>query len=350
VTTAENPFLNRTRVVAAEKTTARANRMLQIVDHLGLVRYTVLLTIIAVTASSLICFAAYTIIDFDPLAEPVSIIMPILCPLLIVPTITASATRSQLKMREQQLLIEAQNEALERTLSEKDRIISLVGHDLRSQLNLVMGFAQLISRQSESIPAERLADYANEIHHAGAKTNDILNDLLNWGRARAGHLTQSHETEPFDDVVAHVINGLRIEAERKQVEITVSATLPTDEVDRVIMTSALRNILNNAIKFSHSGGTVHVDARRDETELAFTITDTGVGMSSEQLATLRQGQLVTSTEGTSRESGSGLGLTICRDVIEAQGGRLEIESEPGEGTSVTVLIPMIKSIALQGPT
>ena len=268
--------------------------------------------------------------------------MPILCPLLIVPALTVSTTRSQLKMREPQLLIEAQKEALERTLSEKDRIISLVGHDLRSQLNLVMGFAQLISKQSGRIPTERLTDYANDIHHAGGKINDILNGLLNWGRARAGHLTQSHETEPFHDVTAHVINGLRIEADRKQIEITVSAALPTDEVDRVILTSALRNILNNAIKFSRSGDTIHVNASRNETELAFTITDTGVGMGSEQLTKLRQGQLVTSTEGTSREAGSGLGLAICRDVIEAQGGRLEIDSMLGEGTSVTVLIPMVK--------
>jgi two-component system, sensor histidine kinase and response regulator len=316
------------------------SKALQWVDRLGMVRYTSLLTFLGTTASLLISLTAYSIIGFDPLAEPISIVLPILCPMIIVPTMTVNATRAALKLREQQRHIAEQNRALERILTEKDRIISLVGHDLRGQLNLVMGFAQLISRQADSIPIDRLVDYANEIHHAGSKTNDVLNDLLNWGRARAGHLTHGHEADPFNVILDRVMDALKLEAECKQVTLEAVAPMPENRVDTVIVASALRNVLNNAIKFSHSGGSIDVRADCVGAELRITVTDAGVGINPEQLSRLRSGHLVDSTEGTSREIGSGLGLAICRDVIQAQGGRLEIDSAPNIGTTVTVFIPL----------
>jgi signal transduction histidine kinase len=340
VATAENPY--QAGLTNSEPTPlgARANKALELVDRLGIARYTILLTAGATVASLAICLLAYSLIGFDPLKEPISILLPVLCPLLIAPTMTVSATRTALKLREQQRYIAEQNLKLERILTEKDRIISLVGHDLRGQLNLVMGFSQLISRQADTMPPERLVDYANEIHLAGSKTNDVLNDLLNWGRARAGHLSAGHETDPFNDIVARVVDGLKLEAERKDVTIARAVSLPDDEIDRVIVASALRNLLSNAIKFSHAGGVVNVEARRTDGHLQFTVTDTGIGMSLEQLSRLRDGHLIISTEGTSREIGSGLGLAICRDVIEAQGGGLEIDSEQGKGTRVTVAMPL----------
>lgn len=320
--------------------TARTSRSLELVDRLGMIRYTALMTVIGVAASVAICLVVYTLIDFDLLVEPISIILPILCPLLIVPPMTVRAMRAALTLREQQTLIVEQNLALERILTEKDRILTLVGHDLRGQLNLVMGFAQIISKQAEDIPPERLADYANEIHQAGKKTNEVLTDLLNWGRARAGQLPSGTQFEPFDDILRDVVANLEREIEQKDVQLELPKHNFAEDVDQVIVASALRNVLGNAIKFSHRGGRIAIEASSKDSQFHFTVRDFGIGMSHDQLTCLRGGHLVNSTEGTSREAGSGLGLAICRDVVEAQGGALEIESSEGIGTTVSVTLPI----------
>lgn len=318
----------------------RASKALEFVDRFGIVRYTLLLTVVAVVASAAICATAYLLIGFDPRAEPISIILPVVCPLLIVPPMTVNSVRAALKLRAQQALILEQNVALERILTEKDRILTLVGHDLRGQLNLVMGFAQIISRQADDIPMERLVDYANEIHQAGKKTNEVLTDLLNWGRARAGQLSSGFQLARFNIILAEVVANLEQDIDRKEIKLELPDPMLDDEVDQVIVASAIRNILGNAIKFSQTGGKIILEATRDDRNLRVTISDFGIGISPDQLSRLRGGHLVTSTEGTSREAGSGLGLAICRDVIEAQGGMLEIESTLGQGTTVTVGLPI----------
>ncbi|MDA0342200.1 MAG: HAMP domain-containing sensor histidine kinase, partial [Proteobacteria bacterium] len=308
--------------------------------RLGMAGYTLLLTMGSVLASLLISFIVYYILDFDPFTRPVAIILPILCPLLISPPLIVHATRTSLHLRYHRRRIVEQNQAIGRILTEKDRIITLVGHDLRSQLNLIMGFAQLISRQADTMPNDRLVDYANEIHNAGRKTTDVLSDLLNWGRAQAGQLHADLEGRPFDEVVGHAVDALRPDADRKQVVVHLTSPLAKDNVDHVVIGSALRNVLSNAIKFSHTGGTVTVEATKVGEELLLKVIDAGVGIKSEKLAQLRAGHLVESTEGTEHEAGSGLGLAICRDIVEAQGGRLQLESEPGRGATVTIVIPL----------
>lgn len=340
-TTAEHLYqAERAGIVSSPPPEVRTSRSLELVDRLGIVRYTVLLTVLGVVASATICIAAYAFIGFDPRSEPISIILPILCPLLIVPAMTVSSTRAAQKLRAQQAHIAEQNAALERILTEKDRILTLVGHDLRGQLNLVMGFAQIISKQAEGIPPDRLADYANEIHQAGKKTNDVLTDLLNWGRARAGQLPSGTHLVAFNDILGEVVANLQAEAKQKDIRVELPTPPLNDDVDQVIVASSLRNILGNAIKFSHPGGRIAIKADRKGTDLCFAVSDFGIGIGPEQLARLRGGHLVSSTEGTSREIGSGLGLAICRDVIEAQGGALEIESVQGKGTTVTVTLPV----------
>jgi len=338
-TTAEQSYQTGRAGIMQPPPEVRTSRSLELVDRLGITRYTILLTVVAVAASIAICLTAYALIGFDPLVEPISIILPILCPLLIVPPMTVRATRAALQLRTQQTLIVEQNLALERILTEKDRILTLVGHDLRGQLNLVMGFAQLISRHAEDIPPERLADYANEIHQAGKKTNDVLTDLLNWGRARAGQLPSGTRFEPFNEILTEVVANLKQEIERKEIGLELPELKLEDDVDRVIVASALRNVLGNAVKFSHRGGRIVIEAGRTSQDFHFSIHDFGMGISPDQLTRLRGGHLVSSTEGTSREAGSGLGLAICRDVIEAQGGALEIESVLGQGTTVSVTLP-----------
>jgi signal transduction histidine kinase len=229
----------------------RQTKMLEIVDRVGIARYISLLTLGATVTSLLVSISAYALVGFDPFSEPIAIALPILCPILIAPPMSLAATRLALKLRDQQRHIANQKVLLERTLTEKDRIISLVGHDLKGQLNLVMGFARLIARQGDTMPSERLIDYANEINHAGAKTNDILSDLLNWGRARSGQLSESHDLYPLNDVLDPALNTARPDADRKNITINLVPPIGGDLVDNVIIGSALRNLLNNAIKFSH---------------------------------------------------------------------------------------------------
>lgn len=318
---------------------ARDGWLLGLADRIGSLRYTVLMTVFAIVGSVAIAGLVYIVTGFDPFAEPVAIVLPILCPLLIAPPLTLNAIRQAIAIRDQGALIEQQNAALMRALAEKDRIISLVGHDLRGNLNLIMGFAQLIERQGDTIPAERLIDYATGIHDTGRKTNHVLTDLLYWGQARAGQRPTGSQALPIGAVINNAVTSLRAEADMKQIILDAPCQSTGAEVDRVVVESAIRNLVSNAIKFSHPGGKVMIDPARSDSGLRISVTDNGIGMDQAQLAKLRAGHLPDSTEGTVREVGNGLGLAICRDLIEGYGGSVEFESTPDRGTVATIVLP-----------
>ena len=154
-----------------------------------------------------------------------------------------------------------------------------------------------------------------------------------WGRTQAGQLRADLEDRRSDEAIVHTVDALRPEADRKQVIVHLTNPPPKNKVGYVIIGSALCNVVSNAIKFSHTGGTVTVNVTRVGEGMLPKMIDADVGMEPGKLARLRAGHLVESTEGTEHEAGSRLGLAIFRDIVETDGGRLQLESEPGRDSN-----------------
>ena len=232
----------------------------------------------------------------------------------------------------------------------KSEFLSRMSHEIRTPLNAITGFAQLLRLQMKASPAESTQlSYVEQILHAGRHLSGLVNDVLDLQQVEAGVLSLRPEALQLDEEVVQCLSMLLPLAEQR--EIAMSSHLPPGLsviADRQRLRQVLVNIGSNAIKYNQHGGFVRVEARvlpNSVVELA--IADTGAGMTPEQLTRLFQPFERLGRE-TSHVEGTGLGLIITRSLIESMGGRMDIDSRPGSGTRVCILLPQAPS-ATQAP-
>ena len=230
----------------------------------------------------------------------------------------------------------------EREASDKTLFFAGVSHELRTPLNAIIGFSDMMrSRLFGPLPG-KYAEYADLIHDSGQYMLDLIGDVLDLSKVEAGRYTLSPDTFDMSDVVRSSVKMVRPAADAAEAAIDVD--LPDDDAllvtaDRKAVRQILLNLLSNAVKFSPKGGRVGVSARPDGDDLVLTVSDQGPGMSTEELKRVgepyAQGAAGLSTDAR----GSGLGLSLVRQLAELHGGRLEMDSQPGEGTTARVVIP-----------
>jgi PAS domain S-box-containing protein len=233
-------------------------------------------------------------------------------------------------------------EAAEIADRSKSEFLANMSHELRTPLNAIIGFADIIEAQSFGPEDPRYARYAHDISASGRHLLGVLKDILDFARIETRNATL-HEAEcTVGDLVETCLRMLRLRAD--QSEIAIAVVLPDDlpqlYVDAVKLKQVLINLLSNAIKFTPRGGEVRVTARiLPDQSFAIVIADTGIGMRSEDipLAMAPFGQIASAF--SRGHDGLGLGLPLARQLVELHGGRLEISSQLGSGTVVSVLLP-----------
>ena len=249
--------------------------------------------------------------------------------------------------------ITAQKEA-EKTLKEnqkylqelnasKDKFFSIISHDLRSPFNSILGFTELLWKNSEDFSRAEIEKIAYDIYKTGNETIDLLNNLLEWSSSQTGKLKINPENFFLKNVVDDTIDLLNDYAKKKN--ITVLNEIPGQiEVfaDKNMISSVIRNLLSNAIKFTQNDD-VKITAKDVNSFVKFSITDTGVGIKPEDIKKLFRLDTEFSTPGTAKEKGSGLGLILCKEFIEKNKGKIYVESEKGKGTSFMFKLPKTKN-------
>ena len=232
---------------------------------------------------------------------------------------------------------------LERASRAKSDFLARMSHDFRTPLNAILGFSELIRDEIMGPMGNRAyADYAGDIHASGSHLLDLVNDVLDLARIEAGQFKL--ELTPVD-VRAAVADAMRVaapQAARKDVRIDAGpmADLPRLRVDARALKQMLLNLLSNAVKFTGAGGTISLTAGKDARDYRLVVTDTGVGIDPADIdRVLAPFGQVRPTIGR-EEAGTGLGLPIVKSLVEAHGGRLEIDSTPGKGTAVTLCFPV----------
>ena len=231
-------------------------------------------------------------------------------------------------------IIVRQNEELKRTISNRDKMYSVIAHDLRSpmaSIRMVLNLA--VNVVSKDIVGEEIFGLLDKANRESEETHDLLDNLLKWTKSQTGRLTVVYQDLDLDDIVPGVVDIFRMIAEMKKIDLKY---LPADEkltvhADNDMIKTILRNFLSNAVKFTPEGKTVEVFYKREGDFARISVRDHGVGIEPERVETIfRTGE---TTYGTGGEEGSGLGLQLCQDFARKNGGEAQVESILGDGST-----------------
>jgi signal transduction histidine kinase len=235
------------------------------------------------------------------------------------------------------------NKELQQSLQlnrDKDRFISILAHDLRSPFSAILGFLLLLSENIRSYTIEEIEEHIKIINQSSQNTFNLLEDLILWTMSQSGRLPYEPQKLIFTEVCKEVVGILNSIARAKS--ITINYFIPeeiTVFADNNMLKTVLRNLVSNAIKFTNPGGTIDIYARKTEAYITISVLDSGIGMDQEVINTLFDISKTHTTIGTGNESGTGLGLFLCKEFIEKHGGEIRVESQKNEGSSFYFSLP-----------
>jgi len=233
------------------------------------------------------------------------------------------------------------NEELTRLNADKNRFIQILGHDLRSPFTTLLGFSDLLLENIHFYDLDRIESLIQIIHKTSHQTFNLLEELLLWSKAHTDRIPFEPRLIGFQKVCQQVVESSKSHAEMKNITIIVSedvdATLYADEL---MLRTILRNLISNAIKFTHRNGEINIRTDREESFAIVTVTDSGVGVAHEHIDKLWDITQSYTTEGTASEKGTGLGLLLCKEFVEKHGGWIWVDSEPGKGSSFRFALPL----------
>ncbi|HEY9049490.1 MAG TPA: tetratricopeptide repeat-containing sensor histidine kinase [Ohtaekwangia sp.] len=235
--------------------------------------------------------------------------------------------------------IDEQNTHLEKLNAIKNRLISIISHDFRSPLHSLQSLVELM--KEGTLTNEEIVLMSDLVGEKLNVTVQLVENMLHWAKSQMDGATL--QTERFDlrQVVEENVRLVKGQADTKQVTVSNAVTSPAlAYADKATVDIVLRNLMNNAIKFSRAGDQLLLSvAEHDEQYIRITVKDTGRGIPFEKQSQLFNGTAGFTTPGTSNEKGTGLGLTLCKELVEKNGGEIWFESEPGKGSSFMFTIP-----------
>jgi PAS domain S-box-containing protein len=253
--------------------------------------------------------------------------------------ITCGTDITRLKETEIQLI--EQREAAESASRAKTTFLSNMSHELRTPLNAIIGFAEMMKAGYAGQLTDRQQGYAANIQESGEHLLRLVNDILDLSRLESGRLDMHIETCHFDLIASSALAMVQPQARQADVSLLYAPAGLVLQADARALTQILVNLLGNAVKFSRPKGQVTLQAEQSNGVVRIQVKDNGVGMSeAESRAVLQPLHLHRSDVFRTRaNSGAGLGLSICRSLVDLHGGRLEIRSQPGVGTIVEIALP-----------
>jgi len=246
--------------------------------------------------------------------------------------------------------LEKSNEKLQKTKLEleevgknKDRFFSIIAHDLRSPFNSVLGLSEYISDSMEELEKEDILKFNQLIYTSSKSLYNLLENLLDWSKTQIGQLKFQPELFDLYEIVQKELAVLKMIAANKN--ITIQAEIEKNTFayfDREMIATVVRNITNNAIKFTKTNGNIKINAQNKQSTIIVSIEDNGIGISAENIKKLFNAEKEFTTNGTNGEKGTGLGLAICREFVIINGGNIEVTSEVGKRSTFTFSIPCTK--------
>lgn len=228
----------------------------------------------------------------------------------------------------------------------KDKFISLVSHDLKNPLTSMLGFMQIIAEEGEMLSKDELKAIATTAVESGNNMRLLIDDILSLSRIKGGKMALTRRFIDLGKITHRAILGLQPLADKKS--IFIDAQIPAKTrvfADSVFLEQVMHNLIGNAIKFCNEGNTVKIYILPGEPS-TICVADNGVGIQFTNIDDIFKHERKTSTPGTAGETGTGFGLPLSRDIVEAHGGSLTVQSEPGKGSSFFVRLPDVKPVVM----
>lgn len=225
----------------------------------------------------------------------------------------------------------------------KDKFFSIIAHDLRNPFHALFSYTKLLKNGLDEFSKEEISQILNDLHDATDQGYNLLQNLLFWTRSQSNRIHIFRSQFEMKEVIAEVLNLVRPNASKKEQKIIFDIQNDCKVyADKDMISTILRNLIFNAVKFSGVGQTIRIELLCVLSEVYVKVIDEGVGMDEEQKRKLFIIDEHLSTTGTSGEIGSGLGLILCNEFASKNGGRIDIESEIGKGSVFTLIMPCLK--------
>lgn len=249
--------------------------------------------------------------------------------------------RSNKKLAEANQQIAQKNEELHDLNATKDKFFSIIGHDLKGPLNSLSSFTFLLKDHIDSMSKEEIQTLATDLDKSQKNLYALMENLLEWSRSQTGNIEFTPEEFDITTILEENLELLKAQAENKNIDLlNVSNQSFAIKSHKNSITTVVRNLISNAIKFTPENGRIMVGWEKNDKEVTVSITDTGVGMPKKVMDKLFRIDTKHSTAGTANEKGTGLGLVLCKEFIEKNGGRIWVESEVDKGSTFSFSLPL----------
>lgn len=237
--------------------------------------------------------------------------------------------------------IKKKNEALSKSNSEKDKFFSIIAHDLRSPLHGLLGLTEMMANSTEVFPEQEMLEQSNHLYSSVSNLNKLIENLFDWAQMQRGVMEFNPKEFAVESVVQRSIDALHQSAVQKCIEIKNEIEERVNIfADEKMIETVLRNLLSNAVKFTKRGGQVIIKTKKqNDGYIEISVCDNGVGMPGLKIKKLFKVEEKVGSKGTEGELSTGLGLLLCKEFVEKNGGKIWVESELEKGSIFTFSLP-----------
>ena len=253
---------------------------------------------------------------------------------------TFGITRDITERKKAQEALEQSEIKLRELNAIKDKFFSIIAHDLRGPFNGLFGLLDMVREDFDEIGVDEVKENLELMNEILRNLFQLLEDLLEWGRIQRNVFDFSPTNENISQTIKNVVDLYSINAKNKGINLILD--IPANlfvEFDKKMISTVVRNLLTNAIKFTEPRGTIKITAKDETKQIIISVEDTGVGISNNNLHRLFNLTEYFSTKGTNNESGTGLGLILCKEFIEKHNGKMTVETELKKGSIFSFSIP-----------
>ncbi len=256
--------------------------------------------------------------------------------------------KTHLSLRYAREILKQKNNELKTLNATKDKFFSIIAHDLKNPVQSLLLASDILSNYFDTLDRDRIKDFLDRFHASTQQVSELLQNLLNWARSQQNLLKTNPQSIDLFQMTDDTVKLLAAQAAEKEITLTANVEQETFAYgDFNMVKTVLRNLMSNALKFTPKGGRITIDACQNENPdcIDIVVVDTGVGMSEKDVDALFRIDTQRTTKGTSGETGTGLGLILCKEFIAKNNGTITADSKEGEGSRFTITLPLKRTDA-----
>ncbi|TRX71401.1 PAS domain-containing sensor histidine kinase [Carboxylicivirga sp. M1479] len=252
--------------------------------------------------------------------------------------------QAELDLQHAKEQLEIQNGELRELNATKNKFFSIIAHDLKSPFNALLGIGSLLKENLKNNDLDGAEAMADLMYDSASNSFELLENLLNWSRVQISRMKINPKQVKLQGVVDEVIQLYNVKAVQKKIQLKECSQNDIEAyIDEDMISSVLRNLVSNAIKYTKQNGVISIDLSIEKGKTQLVVSDTGVGMNQQRLENLFKAESCYTTAGTDNEQGTGLGLILCHEFVHLNKGEISVSSEPGIGTTFKVVLPLSKT-------